>query len=53
MAEVKLTQAQQAVVENRGGALLVSAAGGLGQDEGAGRPAPFLRRRPDRSGKHR
>ena len=31
MAEVKLTQAQQAVVENRGGALLVSAAAGSGK----------------------
>ena len=31
MAEVKLTRAQQAVVENRGGALLVSAAAGSGK----------------------
>ena len=31
MAEVKLTVAQQAVVENRGGALLVSAAAGSGK----------------------
>ncbi len=31
MAEVKLTKAQQAVVENRGGALLVSAAAGSGK----------------------
>ena len=31
MAEVKLTQAQQAVVENRGSALLVSAAAGSGK----------------------
>ena len=31
MAEVKLTLAQQAVVENRGGALLVSAAAGSGK----------------------
>lgn len=31
MAEVKLTAAQQAVVENRGGALLVSAAAGSGK----------------------
>ena len=31
MAEVKLTRAQQAVVENRGGSLLVSAAAGSGK----------------------
>lgn len=31
MAEIKLTQAQQAVVENRGGTLLVSAAAGSGK----------------------
>ena len=31
MAEVKLTAAQQAVVENRGGTLLVSAAAGSGK----------------------
>ena len=31
MAEIRLTQAQQAVVDNRGGALLVSAAAGSGK----------------------
>ena len=31
MAEIRLTPAQQAAVENRGGALLVSAAAGSGK----------------------
>ena len=31
MAEIKLTREQQAVVDNRGGALLVSAAAGSGK----------------------
>ena len=31
MAEIRLTAAQQAVVENRGGTLLVSAAAGSGK----------------------
>ena len=31
MAEIKLTPSQQAAVENRGGALLVSAAAGSGK----------------------
>lgn len=31
MAEIQLTQAQQAAVDNRGGSLLVSAAAGSGK----------------------
>ena len=33
MAEIQLTQAQQAAVDNRGGSLLVSAAAGPGKTE--------------------